>query len=685
MKWLLMLALTVFLLDAAHAQKIAFSDSLTGYGVLYGRPTLDGAILAAEEAHVTLDIHDDQSTEQGAIAAAKRIVASDVLVTIGPILTPTSLAAGPVYAAGGLASIVTTATGAGGPASPTTFRTMATTPELGAFNADYLSAVLGWKRATVLYRASGFGQQFVDGFKSRAGPLGIDVVYRPVTSVADATEAARVAAGDHERAVILGTLVEDSVPILITLRRGGIITPILGSTVMAGDAFSTLFADQSEGPAFFVDGIYAESPIMLDSANAETAAFADRFQARYHREATWVDVLGYDAARLAIAAVAASSTRAQVLAWLKKLDGPQRAVQTLAGPLWFGRRQAIRIGRFHGTMFESAPVQLIPVSTPDPGDIASGALVDLGSGRYARRQQVVYTGVFVNEIPRLDLAASTFTIDFYLWLRYAPGSADPSDIDFPDMVRGSFEASRPAARHDLEDGTTYRLWRVRGDFKNHFDLHSYPRDAQTLIVNMVNSRAALDHLVYVQDRRSPGGMEAHALRDLTQWTLSRMQERREVQVTQSAVGDPTLVGIERVRELSGYHVEVTVERRMFATLAKSLLPLGILTLIMFASLYFSDEGAKIAVAITSSLSGMVLLSSVNSQLGGVGYTIAVEYVFYMFLSLCLLCIVAVLASERLRGAELHRAAALMKQGTRVLFVSAVLATAAVAIIVDLRD
>lgn len=681
-KVFLALAMMACLAGAAHAHRIAFSNSLSGYGALYGRPTLDGAQMAADEAHVTLDVHDDHSTAEGAQAAAREIVASDALVTIGPILTPTSLAAGPIYARGGLASIVTTATGAGGPASFTTFRTMATTPELGAFDADYLWSVLGWRRATVLYRAGGFGQQFVDGFRSRAEPLGLDVTYRPISSVDDANEAARAAAADPSRAVILGTLADDSVPILTTLRRGAVTSPILGSTVMAGEAFSTLFAGEPEGPAFFVDGIYAQSPVMPDSANAETVAFADRFEVRYGREATWVDVLGYDATRLAIAAVAASKSRADVLAWLKKLDGPEHAVPTLAGPLWFGRRQAIRVGRFHGTQFESAPIQLIPVSTPNPAEITTGALVDLGAGRYARRQQVVYTGVFINEIPRLDFAASTFTVDFYFWLRYAPGSADPSDIDFPDMVRGSFEAARPAARHDLDDGTTYQLWRVRGDFKNHFDLHSYPRDAQTLAVNLVNARSALDHLVYVQDRRSPGGMAGHALRDLTQWRLLHMQERRDVQVTQSAVGDPTLVGIERVRELSGYHVEVKVERRMFATLAKSLLPLGILTLIMFASLYFSDDGAKIGVAITSSLSGMVLLSSVNSQLGGVGYTIAVEYVFYAFLGLCLLCIVSVLAAERLRGAEQHDAARLMQQGTRVLFVSAVLATVAVGVVVD---
>ena len=133
----------------------------------------------------------------------------------------------------------------------------------------------------------------------------------------------------------------------------------------------------------------------------------------------------------------------------------------------------MRIGRFHGALFESAPVQLVPASNPSSAEIASGAMVDMGAGSFARRQQVVYTGVFLNEIPRLDVAQSSSTADFYLWIRFArgagAGAADPTDVDFPDLVRGSFDAKRPAEEGDLDDGTSYRLWRVRGDFKNDFD------------------------------------------------------------------------------------------------------------------------------------------------------------------------------------------------------------------------
>lgn len=409
--------------------------------------------------------------------------------------------------------------------------------------------------------------------------------------------------------------------------------------------------------------------------------------------------------------------RAAIRSSLLSLNSPTTGIPGFNGPLWFtpnrGHQQARRIGRFQNGVFVSAPGQLVPVHNADPAEIASGAVVDIGNGRLMRRQQVVYTGIFLNEISRMDIAQSTFTADFYLWMRFAraagAGEADPTDIRFPTLVRGSFDATRPSEQGDLDDGTTYRLWQVTGDFKNDFDLHHYPADRQSLVMRFFNARAASDRIVYVQDRRSTGMASwvtpeaaAHAdagagaataapaegasttstaidgfsspvapaaFRNLTQWAPVRADEGRDNLVTQSALGDPRRVGQERVRELSGFSLTVEVGRRVFATLAKTLLPLGLMALIMFASLYFSVAlvKEKITVAITAALSGAVLLSSINSQLGNVGYVIAIEYGFYVYFALCLLCIVAVMVADRLRRAGRQPMAAAVERSGRYAF------------------
>jgi hypothetical protein len=162
---------------------------------------------------------------------------------------------------------------------------------------------------------------------------------------------------------------------------------------------------------------------------------------------------------------------------------------------------------------------------------------------------------------------------------------------------------------------------------------------------------------------------ATAFRNLTQWDPLAARQQRENLVTNSALGDPGRAAAESYRELSGFLITVDLQRRALATLAKTLLPLGLMTLIMFAALYFPVAlvKEKVTVAITGALSGAVLLSAINSQLGGVGYTIAVEYVFYVFFGLSLLSIVAVLGAERLRAAGRAPIAARTERLTRLIF------------------
>jgi branched-chain amino acid transport system substrate-binding protein len=733
-----------------QAAKIAVAFSLTGPAKSIGAPELDGVRLAIEEANtdggvptIELSVTDDASKIDEGRRLARQIGAGDALMVLGPATTLMAVETGPLYAEAGVVAIGST-TGDDVTAPRTFFRPFFSTSDGGEMLASYLRYVLRGSRAVVIFKDDSYGRLASDGFRRAAGRLGITTDYRSFSTVAESEQAARLAAADPTNpAIVIAGYDADCVPVLMALRRHGARGTILGTVTMAGEEFNAHFADQPEErqtPGFFTEGVYAPSPVIFDSGNAETLAFADRYRARFGREPTLFSAQGYEGARLAMAAIRATATgaasdlqtrREAIRTYLVSLDGPAHGIAGLNGPLWFtperGRQQALRIGRFENGRFVSAPGQLVPVSNPDPAEIAAGAIVDTGAGRFARRQQVVYTGVFLNEIPRLDVARSRFTAGFYLWMRFAggDGAADPTEIEFTDLVRGSSDGLQPAEERVLHDGMTYRLWRMLGDFKSDFDLHHYPADRQTLEVRFFNAHAASDRIVYVKDRRfdrgavpiaaaataaGPDGGAAlageaarppstsvaadafgstvapAAFRNLTQWEPLRTSQRRDNLVTESSLGDPDLVGLERVRELSGFVVAVDLHRRVLATLVKSLLPLGLMALIMYASLYFPANlvKEKVAVAITAALSGAVLLSSINAQLGGIGYIIAVEYVFYIYFALCLLCIVAVLTAESFRAAARQSSAIAVDHLGRHLFVVGGAATIAAAWLAYLR-
>jgi hypothetical protein len=171
-----------------------------------------------------------------------------------------------------------------------------------------------------------------------------------------------------------------------------------------------------------------------------------------------------------------------------------------------------------------------------------------------------------------------------------------------------------------------------------------------------------------------------AFDELTQWRAIGAGERRDTLVTPSALGDLRRVGLQTPRELSGFLVTFTVERRTTAVLVKALLPMLLMTIILYTTLHFPTAlvKEKVTVSVTAVLSGAVLLSAVNSQLGGVGYTIAVEYAFYAFFGLGLLCVVYVMASETFRHGNKVAIAKRVEHATRIIFVTAVVLTVVLA-------
>ena len=406
-----------------------------------------------------------------------------------------------------------------------------------------------------------------------------------------------------------------------------------------------------------------------------------------------------------------AAPRAAALAYLHSLKSPLQSVSGLLGPIWFdanrGRQQAIRIGRFSNGRYESAPLQIVPVTTPSADELASGAVFEMAPGRFARLQRVVYAGVFLNDIPHIDITRSSFGADFYVWLRFArdagPGSPNPADINFPNMISGHFDPTRPAEQGEMADGTVYRLWRVQGEFRNDFDLHRFPFDRQTLALPFYNASGAADRIVYVLDRRSnsvgreslvgaasadgmisasaavAGGPETlrsaspTAFRELTQWEALGAKEQRENLVTDSTLGDPRRVGTESYRELSGFTTTVEVKRRALATLAKTLMPLFLMTLIIYATLHFPPVliKEKVTVAVTGALSGAVLLTAINNQLGSIGYTIAIEYAFFVFFGLSTFSIIAALTAEHFRHIKRAHMAIATERATRAIFLLAI--------------
>jgi hypothetical protein len=120
-----------------------------------------------------------------------------------------------------------------------------------------------------------------------------------------------------------------------------------------------------------------------------------------------------------------------------------------------------------------------------------------------------------------------------------------------------------------------------------------------------------------------------------------------------------------------------------AVLVKMLLPMLLMTIVMYTTLHFpvALTKEKVTVVVTAALSGAVFLSAVNNQLGSVGYTIMAEYAFYAFFALGLLCMLYVTIFEALRLNGRTATAERLQHITRIVFLIVVVSTVALASVV----
>lgn len=679
---------------AAAEAEIALILPARDGGTLLGQSILRGVEQAIADANalrtdfeIKLSVYEDGGDPERTARLTQDILRSGALITIGPISPATSAVAIPILAESGLAAIHPSG-GQAAAGTSTTFRLVETNERKGELLALYVVRALGERNAIVLVGDDPYAQGLRAGFDRMAAEIGLETSYQ------SAPGPGMVGSG----AVVLLMREAEAAVLVPQIRAAGAGGPILTGDGLGQEGVGAIATEA--GASGSIDGLYALAPLILDSANGESLAFADAFMTRHGVEPEWPAFAGYDAARLAIAAIASTASlmdagaetaalRAGVVAFLSALDRPEIALGGLLGPIWFdqnqGGGQPMRVGRYSDGAFESAAIQLVAAPSPDPAELDEGSVFVAGTLGPLRLQQIVYTGVFLNEVRRIVLR-STFEADLYLWLRFMPIAGtfpDPADITFPNLVDGDFDPAEPAERRTLPDGSVYELWRVQGEFRNDFDLRRFPFDHQSLGLSFFNTGADGDRIVYVLDERmGPGPLEAlhdggsdvaspEAFRSLAQWTPLAAAERRMSLRTESALGDPDRTGLQNFREWSGFVVSVDLERRTMATVAKTLLPLFLMGLIMLASLYFPRGliREKVMVAVTAALSAAVLLSAVNTQLGEVGYTVVAEYAFFVFFGLSLLCIIAVVVTEHYRLDGHHDAAARVDFWTRALFLS----------------
>lgn len=672
---------------------IAYVGPLSGADAAIGQEQLRAIEMAVNSVNagggidgrrLNLVAYDDANDPAVAAARAEEIVANEaVLLVIGHDRSDVSLAAKPIYEQAGLAAISPSST-----ADTLTerddwyFRSIFTNRDQGEFIAAYVQHALNQDRASIVSTAgtyeSSLAEAFAGGF-SREGTIVARWTIDPANRDASiATIVDRIAAEDDPGILFLALRPAEAHALLLALGRVGIALPLIGGEAVGYQHFANLFdaePEELEQPGFFTNGLYAASPMIYDSLGGSAIEFLFQFRDAYDTAPEWFGAKAHDAATLAIHAISGMASdeaqltldatpRERVRDALAATNSIARAVPGLSGPLYFDAAQSIpqslSIGQFDLGALVSAPLQYRAVADPDSLDLGRdagatpGLLFEIDGQRY-RQYRVAYVGLDVNEVSGLDPQEQTFNADFFLWFRYS-GDDAAEDVFFANAVDPAMTLPEAIDRTE-ENGKHFAMYRVDATFSEPMNFQDYPWDRHVLTIHFQNLSLSQNDIVYVPDQTILAQSQASRLQSavdrtkpfnrIPSWIAERVIFAQESATSLSTVPNPR-TGAPQDEVVSVFVAELFYARDVRTFLIKNLLPLALLALVTYISLFFSPEnaGTRIGFAVTAILTTSVLLQSIAQNLPEIGYTVAIEWGYYVYIALAALLVLLNITIER---------------------------------------
>ena len=623
-----------------------------------------------------LNVFDDKGSTDGATQVASEIAKSNALLVLGHRSSDASIAAGSVYQDRKLPAITGTANSPNVTIDrPYYFRIIYTNPDLAKTLSIYAQQVLQFKTASVIYdKASKNEEAQSQVIKSAFETNGNGKIQKtwaidsdPNNRKASVQQVVNEIAAEPEAGILFLTMSKEDVAedFLVALKQKGIKNSLLGEQALGRESFAKRFEkydEEKKNPGFFTDGMYVPLPILFDSAGADAQDFLAAYQKAYNQTPSYVGAKFYEATIAAVDAIRKANPklisgslegdREQVRDALSKLNNRKVGIRGLTGLLYFNNDrnsdQPVRLAQFQNQKLISASQQFTPITNPErlnlPKELQAGNIVQSGD-QYFWRQRVVYAGMDINKLNRID--KTTFTADFYVWFRYN-GNDEPTAIQFPDAVTNSVNPTAPVfdgkspLKSQVINGLKYRLYRVRGEFRNAFDFRDYPFDSQKLNLRFDNPNLSKERLIYAIDTvglKLPRAKDAESkpFQGLQLWNFKDITYFQDSSRSTSSQGDPDLFQSNVQIEYPGLSIRMTFQRKTLVFLSKNVLPLILLSLLIYCCLFFPYTMfvPRTMAPASALLSGIVLLLSFNNQLPEVGYTVAMEYVFYVYFCLCL--------------------------------------------------
>ncbi|MDM8558582.1 ABC transporter substrate-binding protein [Candidatus Parabeggiatoa sp. HSG14] len=481
---------------------------------------------------VILDVFDDQNDPALAKQKALEIVEKNqVIAVIGHLYSSCSISGGEIYKENHIPAVTPFSTNVKVTQNNEWyFRTIFDDDLQSRFLANYVKNVFHQNTASIIHSNDAYGAYLAQAFSKTARNLGIEVKYQwnfqeddvnknqTLDKIVKELKANSTKAG----IIFLATHANEGVYLVKSIKDLGIKNVMLGSDAFASNfpkGFEK-FPKEQRNPGYYTDGLYVTTPLIFDSANNEALNFKEIYQTVYKKKVnSWHSAFAYDAAIMLVDAIKKSgisglktnlqADRQKLRDYLaNNLTHIDNAVRGVAGFNYFDKQgnaqKPIFMGIYKQGTIVSAPIQfkdILSVNKVSNLEAVKDKRILQMNNKYMYKTNVVYTGIRVNEISEVDLAASTYTLDFYLWFRFKD-IFDSKNIKFINAIK-PVQLDEPIDII-IEEGMNYHLYHVKGHFKKNFMSKYHYYGLHNFGMSFHHRQLPRNQLVYVVDTLGMG-------------------------------------------------------------------------------------------------------------------------------------------------------------------------------------
>ena len=214
-------------------------------------------------------------------------------------------------------------------------------------------------------------------------------------------------------------------------------------------------------------------------------------------------------------------------------------------------------------------------------------------------QSEVAVGVWLVNVEKVDLASSTFRLDFYLWFKFDPSKITPEEIKDFEFVNGG------PTKYEISVEQGYIEYRVKGDFFKTFDFTKYPFENQKLTLQLEHKTLNSNQLIYVPDFEE-SNIDEQA--NVPGWIITGF----DVGMVEHSYGDESF---------SRFVAAVNLERPLYSSIFKSVMPIAVITTIALLAFFVSPKNfaQRIGLGVTTLLSATAFHLSLLNGIPPTGY------------------------------------------------------------------